>query len=140
MLRRPQVASDLLPAGLRIPDRQGKIIGRLTRLVGVEPDARLFMVVNTPAGGNPPLWSPTLGDQVAIVAVTSHGAIESQAVPAVDLTDADQLGYAGAAARTGPVYRVAIVPDGVARVRWTFGSVSGKVQSRVNIAAVTTLL
>ncbi len=139
VLRRPQVASDLLPAGIRIPNRQGAIVGRLTRLVGVEPDARLFMVVSTPAGGNPPLWSPTLGDQVAIVAVTSHGALETQAVPAVDLTDADQLGSVGAPARTGPVYRVAVVPDGVARVRWTFGSFSGKVERRVSVAAVNNI-
>jgi hypothetical protein len=138
VLRRPQVASDVLPAGLRISGQQGTIIGRLSRLVAVEPNARLFMVVSTPAGGDPPLWSPKLGDQVAIIAVTSHGAIEDQPVPALDLTDADQVGYVGAP-RTGPGYRVAVVPDGVARVRWALASVSGKVQSRVSVAVANNL-
>ena len=133
VLRRPQVASDVLPAGLGIKRQQGTIIGRLTRLIAVEPGARLFLVVSTPVRGNPPLWRPALGDQVAVVAVTTHGASESQAVPAVDLTDAGQVGYVGATTGKGPAYRVAVVPDGVARVRWTLGNFEGKVLHHVAV-------
>lgn len=134
VLRRPQLPSDVLPAGLQIEPRRGRIIGGLTRLIAVKPGARLFLVVSTPVGGNPPLWSPALGDQVAVVEVTAHGASESQAVPAVDLSDADQINYVGARTANGPAYRVAVVPDGVARVRWTLGNFNGKVLGHVTVA------
>jgi len=97
------------------------IIPSLSRLVATESDTRLFLVVTTPAGGSPPLWSPRLGDQVAIVAVTSRGSRESEGFPAADLSNANQVMEAGVLAPGRPVadsiYNVSIVPDGIARVR-----------------------
>lgn len=66
----------------------------LRGLSGKDPGARLFPVVTAPAGGRLPLWSPKLGDQVAIVA------------------------------------------DGVARVRWTFGNRAGRPGHRINVDVV----
>ncbi len=124
ILRRSQTTTDVLPADLQPARRSGTIIPSLSRLVATLPGAELFLVVTTPARGSPPLWSPRLGDQVAIVTVTAQGNAESQAIPAADLTNGDELMYAGGVRhpghKLGAAYNVAIVPDGVARVRWTF--------------------
>lgn len=126
VLRRPQTPADVLPAHLHLADPNGVIIPSLTRLVAVLPGAKLFLVVTTPAGRSPPFWSPKLGDQVAIVAVTAQGSTESVAIPAADLTSADELMQAGVTGQRRvelrDAYDVAIVPDGVARVRWTFAN------------------
>jgi hypothetical protein len=131
ILRRPQTAADVVPPVHPLRGEQsGRIIAGLSRLVATESGTRLFLVVTTPAGGSPPLWSPRLGDQVAIVAVTAHGSRESWSFPAVDLSNSDQVLEAGVRAAPGPVaasaYNVSIVPDGVARVHWAFDTPSGK--------------
>jgi len=131
VLRRPQTPADVVPTAHLLPPRRGgRIIPSLSRLVATEPDTRLFLVVTTPAGGSPPLWSPRLGDQVAIVAVTSRGSRESVGFPAADLANANQVLEAGVFAPSRPVadslYNVSIVPDGIARVRWGFYTPRGK--------------
>lgn len=146
VLRRPQTSTDMLSPDLhfsRVPSGEGAIIPSLTRLVATVPGAELFIVVTTPAQGSPPLWSPKLGDQLAIVAVTPQGATESPAVPAADLTNADDVAIVGDTGNpASDVYHAAIVPDGVATVRWTFGDLAGKrtrvvdAQATNNIAVV----
>jgi hypothetical protein len=132
VLRRAQTAADVLPSALHLPrfSRGGVIIPSLTRLVALTPNAKLFLVVMTPPGGpRPALWGARFGDQVAIVAVTAAGASESVGIPAADLSNADQLEAAlggtsvAASARTD---EVGIVPDGVARVSWTFAALSNR--------------
>jgi hypothetical protein len=125
VLRRPQSAADALPAHLHIMSPlspPGRIIPRLTRLVRTLPDARLYLVVTTPSSDS--LWSARLGDQVSIVEVSGGHATETVPIPAVDLTNANEvfeITPAGLGARAQPgAYNVGIVPDGVARVRWTF--------------------
>ena len=97
VLRRPQTASDLMPPYAVLPHspRTGAVIPSLTRLVASFPGLELFMLVTTPAPGSPPLWSPRLGDQVAILAVTPNGSMASAAVPAADLTNAYELAGLG---------------------------------------------
>ena len=129
VLRRPQTPADVVPIVHGGP-QSGRIIPSLTRLVATETGTRLFLAVTTPAGGSPPLWSPRLGDQVAIVAVTDQGSRQSVGFPAADLSNADQVLEAGVVSAGGPfassLYNVSIVPDGVGRVRWSFYSLSGK--------------
>ncbi|MGO9752284.1 MAG: hypothetical protein ACLP8S_06525 [Solirubrobacteraceae bacterium] len=141
VLRRPQTPTDVLPPYALISrSSDGTIIPSLTRLVATVPGAELFIVVTTPAPGSPPLWSPELGDQAAIVAVTPQGSTESPGIPAVDLTNADEVvavgvtGLPGHASATD-AYDAAIVPDGVAKVRWTFGDIAGKPERVVNAPA-----
>lgn len=130
VLRRPQTPADVLPTAPHLANSAGRIIPSLTRLVAVEPAARLFVVVTTPACGRLALWSPTLGDQVAIVVVTAQGDSETTPVPAVDLTNADEIDVAGPPpprrGQSGDAYDAMIVPDGVTRVRWTFGNAAGR--------------
>jgi hypothetical protein len=122
VLGRPQSGADRLPAHVHIVPRYGTIIPRLTRLVYASAGIRMYIVV-TPAV-HKMLWSPELGDQVAILAVVGHHGAESVPVPAADLSDGDRVealsprGFA----RGGPIdaYNVAVVPDGVARVSWHF--------------------
>jgi hypothetical protein len=137
VLRRPQTAADVLPAHLKLAHPQGTIIPSLTRLVAAPPGATLFLVVTTPPTGPRVLWSPRLGDQVSIVAVSNRGATQSLAVPAVDLSDAEEVTPVGGiltpGAGRGPTlpvlrgaYDVAVVPDRVARVRWRFADATGQ--------------
>lgn len=136
VLRRTQTAADVLPAHLKLVHPQGKIIPSLTRLVAAPAGAKLFLVVSTPATGPRSLWSPTLGDQVSVVTVTKRGATQSPPIPSVDLSNAQEVtpgGVVTPGAGPGPTrpllrdaYDVAVVPDGVSRVRWTFTDVSGK--------------
>lgn len=139
VLRRAQTPADVLPTPVSTPGRAGRIIPSLTRLVATPPGDELFLVVTTPAPGSAPLWSPRLGDQVAIVAVSTAGSFESEAIPAAELTNADALMQVGAPPRPGgtpgPAYDVEIVPDGVARVQWTFADRVGKPAGVVNAAA-----
>lgn len=140
VLRRPQTAADMLPAGLHLArfPRSGAIVASLTRLVATPPGARLFVVVTTPASGPRSLWSPKLGDQVAIVAVTGATGEQSVAIPAADLTDANQLETPPVTGRTASAiansYQVGIVPDGVARVSWTFANRQLRPGRVVNLA------
>ena len=134
VLRRPQTRADQLPANLEINqapngifprgNHLGVIIPSLSRLVAIEPGARLYLVVTTPVGGRQPLWTASLGDQVTILAVTTHGATETPGYPAVELSDASQLIRAGYIP-SRYAYDVAIVSDGVARVQWTFANRAG---------------
>ena len=118
VLRRPQTAADRLPTRPRIRDPQGTIIPQLTRLVRVLPDARLFLIVTKPNAHSNPIWSPQLGYQAAIVEIAAAHATQTSPIPAADLTDATDVSLISAAPPAP--YSVAIVPDGVARVRWTF--------------------
>jgi len=129
VLRRPQTAADVLPAELHIVNadhHHGTIIPGLTRLVATPPGARLFLVVQNPTGGSLPTWSPTLGPQVAIVEITAGHATQTEPIPAADLTNADEVRPVGiqttrqSHGRFQASYDVAIIPDGVAHVRWTF--------------------
>ena len=136
VLRRPQRPEDRLPAGLKFQPPVGNIIPSLTRLLATPPGARLFLVVRTPPGGRGALWSQKLGDQALVVAVTRYGATQTEAIPAAALNDAQLGGLVGApsagrshvnrAAALKHEYYVGIVPDGVAHVRWTFGTFHGQ--------------
>jgi hypothetical protein len=113
----------------------GVIIPSLTRLVATLPNAKLYLVVTTPGRGPQTLWQPSQGDQVAIVAITPRGATESDGYPAAELSDSRELiraglifasgGPAQARAAARRAYDVSIVPDDVARVRWTFADRAG---------------
>ncbi len=136
VLRRPQTPSDRLPANVRLPfPGSGKVVPGLTRLVVTQGGVRLFLVVSEPHSGPNALWSPTLGDQVSIVALSPYGTTQTMPVPAADLTNAQQIGVVGVpiarligahhAKRSVALkdeYVVGIVPDGVAHVHWTFGT------------------
>jgi hypothetical protein len=131
VLRRPQTAADLLPSGDKLPALgQGTIIPALTRLVASPAGASLYLAVFTPARGSLPLWSPSLGDQVALVSVTSRGPELTEPVPAVDLSNGNGVGIIGAGAtypdQVAAQYYVGIVPDGVARAAWTLANLQGK--------------
>lgn len=140
VLRRPQNASDRLPAGLRIADRQGRIIPGLTRLAVTDGTTRLYLVVSTPPTGYSALWSPRLGDQVAILALIGRRGEETEPVPAAGLDDADAVsvldpafvagrsrpGAPGFARQRAEALVVGIVPDGVDRVQWRFALADGR--------------
>ena len=132
VLRRPQTSADVLPAHLKFRfASRGAIIGSLTRLVAAPPGGRLYLVVTTPWRGPGAIWSPGLGDQVAIVYVVGSHASESIPVPAAGLDDSGEVGLVGGFANRSAVhsavraYEVAVIPDGVARVRWRFANSSG---------------
>jgi hypothetical protein len=143
VLRRPHTPADVLPSGLQLPPRgQGTIIPALTRLVATPAGASLYLAVFTPAGGSLPMWSPSLGDQVSLV--TAQGAELTEPVPAVDLTDGSSVAVIGASPgyphQLAPDYYVGIVPDGVARVAWTFANVQGKHPYVVNATAANNVV
>lgn len=127
VLRRPQTTADRLPASVRRAAAQrggGAVIPSLSRLVAITPHARLFLVVRRPAGGTAPFWSPSLGDQISIVSVVGVDTAETPPVPAADLDNATEVmpsaGDRGFATTSPGSLFVAILPDGVARARWTF--------------------
>jgi hypothetical protein len=127
VLQRPQTAADMLPADVHITNPQGTIIPRFTRLVRTLPDARLFLVVTSPNARSNPVWSLRLGDQVAIVEISGTHATQTVPVPAADLSNANDvflisLSGLGSRFQPGAYYVVGIVPDGVARARWTFAT------------------
>lgn len=131
VLQRSQTPADVLPSGVELPAAgQGTIIPALTRLVATPAGASLYLAVLTPARGSPPLWSLRLGDQVSLVSVTGERARLTEPVPAADLTDANDVTIVATGSpkpgSAGPAYYVGIVPDGVARVAWTFVNVHGK--------------
>lgn len=118
----------------------GVIIPSLTRLVAQPAGASVYLAVSTPLAGSPPLWSPKLGDHVGIVTVTSTGATETFTAPAADLTNAfigEGVEGAPVASSQAPtsVYEAGIVPDGVARVRWTFANATAKRTYVVDVPA-----
>ncbi len=132
VLRRPQTAADVLPAHVKLVHSAGTIVPGLTRLVAVVPGAKMFLVVTTPSGGPGALWSPDLGDQASIVVVPSQRASQSLPIPAADLDDAQEVATlgdvrasGGRSGTAGSGYNVAVVPDGVARVRWVFTDAAG---------------
>jgi hypothetical protein len=141
VLRRPQTPADRLPSPLHLRSAagNGQIIPDLTRLVATLPGARVYLVVTRPPSGEaPPNWSPRFGDLASILTVTSTVAFETPGQPAIDLTDGleirnvmkglDRPGRvrlrAGQRSASLPgarlLYRIGIVPDGVARVAWRF--------------------
>jgi hypothetical protein len=145
VLQRPQTPADVLPSGLKLPTRgQGTIIPALTRLVATPAGASVYLAVFTPARGSLPLWSPSLGDQVSLVSVTARGAELTEPVPAVDLSNGNDVGIVGAGSRypyqLAPDYYVGIVPDGVARVAWTFANLQGKHPYLVNAQAANNVV
>lgn len=154
VLRRAQRAADKLPAHIHIVPSSGTIIPSLTRLVYASGGTRIYVVVVRPATRDV-LWSPRDGDQVAVLAVSGHWGDESVPIPAVDLTNADEVQNLNARTTGRPwirhsavrklqsySYEVAVVPDGVARVRWTTlagNSMAHRVseaQARNNVAIV----
>jgi hypothetical protein len=129
VLRRPQTAADQLALNPASPHpAHGANLPALTRLVSSLPGVTVFLVVNEPLttgpGHLPPLWSPRLGDQIATVAVIAGRQEETAGAPAADLPNATQVSYIGSAGAS--TYVVGIVPDGVARVRWTFAAADGR--------------
>jgi hypothetical protein len=120
VLRRPQTPDDRLPADLRVVrGLTGTIQPRLTRLVAQRHGIRLYLVVTTPAQQPGGLrWPARLGDQVSLISIRGHLGQQSAPVPAADLDDATQL--ITLLPRVGGIGPVQIVPDGVARVRWTY--------------------
>ena len=81
-------------------------------------------MVRRPAGGTAPFWSPSLGDQVSIISVVGVDTAETPPVPAADLDNSAEVmpsaGDRGFATDSPGSLFVAILPDGVARARWTF--------------------
>ena len=143
VLRRPQTTADWLPAWVRRAATQrggGAIIPSLSRLVAVTPHARLFLVVRRPAGGTAPFWSPSLGDQVSIISVVGADSAETPPVPAAGLDNSAEVmpsaGDRGFATDSPGSLFVAILPDGVARVRWTFADEHFPYRRRVDIKPV----
>jgi hypothetical protein len=138
-----------LPAKLRIttgfgPGAQPRIIPSLSRLVATPPGAKIYLVVTEPARGPDALGSPSLGDQLDIIAITDSGATtEGAGYPAADIADPLNLYAAGIrwphggplplAQRIADAYNVAVVPDGVAQVRWTFATRAGRAGSVVTV-------
>lgn len=114
MLQRPQTPADVLPSGVQLPaEGQGTIIPALTRLVATPTGASVYLAVFTPARESPPLWRPRLGDQVSLVSVTGERASLTEPVPAVDLTDANNVTTVATGSsqpNPGPDYYVGIVP------------------------------
>jgi hypothetical protein len=129
VLRRTQRPSDVLPACCHPESAlDGQIIPRFSRLVATVSGARFYLVVTRPATPPKLLWSPDLGDQVAIVEIAPHTVAETAGIPAADLNDPSQVtGLAG--------YAVEIVPDGVARVRWSFANPYGGSDHILKLAA-----
>ena len=146
VLRRPQRLSDKLPACCHPQSSlDGAIIPRLTRLVGILPGARFYLVVTQPATPPKPLWSSKLGDQVAIVEIARGFVAETLGIPAADLSDPSQVHLFGPVElssssphlhrpRLHP-YNVEVVPDGVARVRWDFRDLNGGPDRLVSLRA-----
>jgi hypothetical protein len=108
-------------------------------LVRTLPDARFYLVVT--AWSPDSIWSKRLGDQVAIVEVSGTHATESMPIPAADLTNANDASSVSPTRQQAPstpgLYYVGVVPDGVARVRWTFanGVANGQFQPGPSIDA-----
>ncbi|MGZ4192416.1 MAG: hypothetical protein ACXVRW_08185 [Solirubrobacteraceae bacterium] len=129
VLRRPQTPADRLPPGMRLARPGGRILSGLTRLVATLPgNLNVYLAVTTPTGGSPPLWSPRLGDQVTVVATGPDAAAFDDPYPAVNLDDPFVLGSVGDLRPHSPLtgaYNIAILPDGVSRVRWRFANRSG---------------
>lgn len=129
VLRRPQEPSDVLPACCHPQSAtDGPIIPRFSRLVATRGGVRFYLVVTSPAESPKPLWSPNLGDQVAIVAIAPHQVGATAGIPAADLGDPTHITAMSFGPRTAPFahrYAIEIVPDGVARVRWSFRDITG---------------
>jgi hypothetical protein len=143
VLRRPQTPPDVLRPGLQLPEEgQRTLVPALTRLVATPAGASLYLAVFTPTRGSLPLWSPNLGDQVSLVSVTAHGAELTEPVPAVDLSNGNNVAIVATGSRRqlGLDYHVGIVPDGVARVAWTFANVEGKHRYVVNAQAANNVV
>jgi hypothetical protein len=128
ILRRPQTTADREVNFDSATPLENRVFGApvrgLTRLVATVSGGRVFLIVRTPSGytpgGLPPLWKPSLGDLIGIRYVGSEASDGKVVGPAAVLMDADDtVGLSGQ-------YRIAIVPDGVARVRWTFPSSHGR--------------
>ena len=131
VLRRPQTPADALPSGVHLPYQgQGALIPALTRLLATPAGASLYLAVFAPAHGSLPLWNSRLGDQVALVSVTASGARLTAPVPGAELTDGRRVAIVGAGSRApgqaASGYYVEVVPDGVARVVWTFANAQRK--------------
>jgi hypothetical protein len=125
VLRRPQTPADRLPTHLRLSGPThprlsgptGTVMPRLTRLIAHRPGVRLYLVVTSPVaqrGG--PNWPAALGDQVSLIATRGHSGVQTAPVPAAVLGDAAPLvPFPHSKPRV-----VQLVPDGVARVRWSY--------------------
>ncbi len=142
VLQRPQTPADLLPSGLKLPKMgQGTIIPALARLVATPAGTSVYLAVFTPVRGSRPLWSTKLGDQVSLVSVNDQGAELTTLVPAVDLTNAHNVSIIGpASGKPGPDYYAGIVPDGVARVAWTFADLRRRHRYLVNATAANNVV
>src|SRR5581483_5780666 len=107
VLRRPQTVADQLPANLHITifgqPQSPTIIPSLSRLVATPPGAKIYLVVTDPVRGGEALWSPALGDQLNILAITSSGATTLGAgYPAADIRDPMNVYRAGLRLPGGP--------------------------------------
>ncbi len=121
----------MLPAGVHVAGAGGVLIPGLTRLIASPGGISVYLAVSTPAPGSPPLWSAKLGDQVGIVSMTGGVLRETFPIPAVDLTNGFAVEVVGGGRSQSThalaaAYQVGIVPDGVARVRWTFANAAAK--------------
>jgi hypothetical protein len=142
IFRRPQAATDRLPAGVRLPEPIGAgIVGHLTRLVttihptGAASSAvRIYVVVYVRPVGHAPLGAAIQrGDRILTVAVpvaSPARATFGTTVAAPDL--GVTAGGSGHHALVGPGelreedhILISVVPDGVARVRWVFSRAPG---------------
>jgi hypothetical protein len=133
VLRRPQTATDQLPAHLHLSGSLGTIVPGLTRRIDIRSGGGLYLVVTTHpspvrrSSTYPSLqWPARFGDQVSLISVHDTAAVQNPGFPAVDLDNATQLSIlgriAGAEQRRDPVHVAQIVPDGVARVRWHYST------------------
>ena len=103
-------------AGTQLSANIGQIVPSLTRRVATIGHTGVFMFVTTAADAHPefphgPLWSPTLGDRVVVMA--GFGA-SADPVPAVELDDPEAALGAYVDPSTQKQYFLGVVPAGQA--------------------------
>ena len=131
-----------MPADVTVMGAHGVIIPTLTRLVAQPAGASVYLAVSTPLAGSPPLWSPKLGrsgrDRDGDEHRRDRDVHRSGGRPDKRVHRGGRRGCAGSVKPgTDRVYEAGIVPDGVARVRWTFANATA-VRGRCRPVVVTT--
>ena len=113
ILRRPQTTADRSLAADAVAQGAGPLIPSLTRLAVNRPGVKVFVVVNEPGVDGEAVWPARLGDEVSVIAQVDHRTYRSFPVPYGALRDPRTGSNAGG-------FIVGLVPDRVAKVRWSF--------------------